>query len=178
MKKTLAMYSGLFILYFALAGLFNRLYRPEHIVFYIGGLLGILLPLVDRFLLKYLLKPKKFAVDQAITDLEHGNINKSLGELGEYDNTKDKLIFHTAVFQLLFLIIAFYIVSSSRHLLASGIVLGFMLHLSIAQGLDLRDLKTIDHWFRNFPISLDQRQKIWFFVGNIVFLLLFGFLFM
>jgi hypothetical protein len=74
------------------------------------------------------------------------------------------LIFHSVLFQLVFLVLAFFILSSKASLLGRGIVTAFFLHLVLDQVIDYRSIGNIDNWFKNFPFALfpkEQKYYVW-----------------
>lgn len=87
------------------------------------------------------------------------------------------LIFHTLFFQVIFLILTFWMLTSSGSPFGRGMVLAFALHLSVDQLMDLIDLKSFDNWFRFFPIELDFGKSKIYWAASTVLLLVFGFLF-
>ena len=86
------------------------------------------------------------------------------------------LIFHTAHFQLIFLGLAFLVVTSSGSPLGRGMVLAVSLHLLIDQVMDYMETASIDNWFTELKLGLDAEQKKWYLIFNLVILLVFGFL--
>ena len=177
MKKDLLTHFSFFITYFLLVSLLRRWFSPEYIVLWLGGVIGTFLPDVDHLVYAYILKPKEADSMKASTLISQQEYTKSWNLLIQTQGNKSDLLFHSAFFQTLFAILAFLIVTTSGSLLAKGLVLAFLLHLLIDQVTDLAEKKNMDRWFEGFPISLDGIQKRWFLVGNIVIVLVFGFLF-
>jgi len=87
------------------------------------------------------------------------------------------LIFHTLFFQVIFLILTFWMLSSSGSLFGRGLVLAFALHLSIDQLIDLMELGNFDNWLRFFPMKLDLDKTKIYWLCSTILLLVFGFLF-
>jgi hypothetical protein len=76
------------------------------------------------------------------------------------------LIFHTIFFQALFLVLTFWIMSSSASLFGKGLVLSFALHLSMDQLVDIIEMKSLDNWTRFLPIGIDLgKSKIYWSIG-------------
>lgn len=79
------------------------------------------------------------------------------------------LIFHTIFFQVIFLILTFWIMSSSASLFGKGLVLSFALHLSIDQIADIAEMKSLDNWTKFLPIALDAaKSKIYWTIGTLL----------
>ena len=177
MKKDLLTHFAFFITYFLLLSLVRKWFSPEYLVLWLGGVIGTLLPDIDHLIYAYILKPKEADSMKASTLISQKEYTKSWDLLVETQGNKSDLLFHSAFFQLLFILIAFLIVTSSGSLLAKGLVLAFLLHLLIDQVTDLAEKKNIDRWFEGFPIVLSGIQKRWYLAGNIIILVVFGFLF-
>ena len=175
MKKELTTHFLFLFVYFALITLVRKWFELSTIEFFLGGAVGIVLPYADHFIYAYFLRPQETISQQAAQMLTQKNFKGAFGFLITTRRQQLKLIFHTAYFQLIFLALAFLVITSSGSMFGRGMVLGFALHLFIDQAVDLMEIKSLQAWFTQFPIVLDREQKRWYLVGNIVVLLLFGF---
>jgi len=176
MRRYLLIHFALLISFFILVTLWKGWLDILYLPFWVGGVLGAFLPDLDYVVHHYFLKTTQApSVDVVVSDMTSKNIVNNWSEAAD-DREGKKLIFHTAHFQLIFIVFAFFVLTSSGSLLGRGIVLAFMLHLFVDLMMDWRYKKTIDHWFRKIPYELDQRQKKWYVILNGVVLLLFGFL--
>jgi hypothetical protein len=86
------------------------------------------------------------------------------------------LIFHTVFFQLIFLVLTFWMMSSSGSLFGKGLVLSFALHLSIDQIVDLTEVGNFDNWLRYSPIQLDFKRAKNYWLITLILLCIMGFL--
>jgi len=86
------------------------------------------------------------------------------------------LIFHSVFFQIIFMILTFWMISSSSSLFGRGLVLAFALHLSIDQIMDLTDIGTFDNWVKMFPIKFDYKKAKIYTFTTILLVLVFGLL--
>src|SRR3972149_5306906 len=176
MKKDLLIHFVYMIALFVLISLYKDWIRLPSLPFWFGGILGTLLPDIDHLIYIYVLKPSE-ATSQKVTDmLSKKQVFKSWDLLATTRGERKELIFHSGYFQLIFIIFALLIVTSSGSLLGRGLVLAFMLHLLIDQIIDLMESGNFDAWFEKLPFSLDFKQKRWYLVGNGAVLLAFGFL--
>ncbi|KKU17509.1 MAG: hypothetical protein UX25_C0008G0010 [Candidatus Woesebacteria bacterium GW2011_GWC2_45_9] len=102
----------------------------------------------------------------------------SLNLLAETRSERTRLIFHTATFQLIFLVLTFFVLTSSGSLMGRGLVLAFFLHLIIDQIVDINETGGLANWFRNFPFwtPVDRRQAMAWWGAGLLMVLLFGFL--
>jgi hypothetical protein len=140
---------------------------------WLGGIIGTILPDLDHFLYVYFLRPQELTSQRVGLMMGKRDIWGSLEMLAETRSERTKLIFHTATFQIIFLILTFFVLSSSGSIFGRGLVLAFSLHLLVDQAVDITSGGT-GNWFKNFPISLAGKEKAYLIV-NIFLLLLFSF---
>lgn len=86
-----------------------------------------------------------------------------------------KLIFHTYYLQIIFMILTFWVVSSSGSIFGTGLVLAFSLHLLVDQFSDFEKKGSISGWFRDSQIVLNKNQEYIYFAVLTFILLLVGF---
>lgn len=176
MKRYLLIHLSLLVSFFILVSLARGWLDIMYLSFWIGGLLGFFLPDTDYLIHHYFLRTSvNPSVDTVVADVTSQNVVKNWGEAAEGREGK-KLIFHTAHFQLIFLIFALFVLTSSGSLLGRGIVLAFALHLWVDLMMDWKYKGSIDHWFKKLNLNLDARQKKWYVILNGIVLLIFGFL--
>jgi len=141
-------------------------------VLWMGVLIGYYLPFFDHIFYAYLLRPHSE---------ESKNIRslikpKKFWELVRYVNaTKDqreKLIIHTAYFQIVLIFLTFYILTSSGSLFGRGIVYGFSLALLADEMLIYVKNRNLDSWFRDAPVKMDsQKTEVFLYVNGLAFLI-------
>lgn len=177
MKKDLLIHFAFSLAFFTLITLFKGRIELAFIPFWVGGIIGTLLPDVDHLLYVYFFRPSE-ATSQKVSGLISENKYKESWDiLTSTRSERSGLIFHTAGFQIIFLVFAFFVTTSTISLLAKGIVLAFALHLIADQLVDYIETKSYETWFTRLPIVLNENQKKWYLFGNILILLIFGFLF-
>lgn len=76
---------------------------------------------------------------------------------------RQRLSFHNAFFQVILLVLCFFVLTSTNQLLGSGLVMGMMLHLlkdEVGELLNKREerLKKWLFWQVNFEISFEQQK--------------------
>ncbi len=177
MRRYLVIHISLLVSFFILISLFKRFLDLSFLPFWIGGVIGFVLPDLDYAIYHYFLRTSTTpSVDTVVSDVTSENVFKNWTTVAEEREDK-KLVFHTAIFVLIFFVFAFFVMSSSNSLLGRGIVLSFWLHLLVDMVTDWRYKGSISHWFINFPLELDLRQKMWFLYIQIALLLILGFFF-
>jgi len=170
MKKELLVHYGVFFVFLVIAILIQRWFYIGVWPFILGGIIGTALPNVDHLIYVYFLKPQELN-SQRVTYLNNEkNYRKSLEILSETKYERSMAIFHSVFFQVVILVLTFYVVTSSSSLFASGIVIAFSLHLLVDQVMDIRRLSTIQSWFRNINIQMTRKNSI-IYVAVMSFLL-------
>ncbi|KKU09916.1 MAG: hypothetical protein UX13_C0026G0032 [Candidatus Woesebacteria bacterium GW2011_GWB1_45_5] len=166
-----AFWFSFFVFITIVNGFFDLLYWP----FWVGGIVGTLLPDIDHLLYIYL-KPQELTSQRVNFFLDRREIKRIIGLLYETRSERRDLIFHTIFFQLIFLVLTFWMISSSGSLFGRGLVLAFALHLSVDQIVDLTEMQSFDNWFKNLPFRLDLKQSQIYWVITLLIVLVFGFL--
>lgn len=177
MRKQLLIYYTSFSIFFLLISLARKWIDPTFIVFWIGGAIGAILPDIDHLIYVYFLKPHELTSQRATRMISRGQVFSTFSLLANTRSERTQLIFHTAMFQLIFAVFTFFVISSSNSLLGRGIVLAFSLHLLVDQYLDFQQLGSISHWFKNFKITLNHNNTVFYWAGFAILLVLYGFIF-
>ena len=124
------------------------------------------MPDIDHLIYVLFLSPQELT-SQRIGFLWNKKEYKRMIEL-LYETRSERrgLVFHTIFFQLIFLVLTFWILSSSASLFGRGLVLSFALHLSVDQLVDLTEMKVLSNWTKGFSIDLDlKKSKIYWLTG-------------
>jgi hypothetical protein len=159
MKRELFIHFSFWFSFFVLIAVIKHYFALPYWSFWLGGLVGVIMPDLDHLIYVYFIKP---------TDLSSQRINylvnkkvllRSVELMYETRTERRGLVFHTIFFQLIFFILTFWMLSSSGSYFGKGLVLSFILHLSIDQLIDLNDLKNLENWFTNLPFKLDLKQS-------------------
>ena len=177
MKKDLLTHFSFMVALFVMISLYKDWLRLEFLPFWFGGILGTLLPDIDHLIYVYVIKPTEATSQKVAGLVSERKVLQSWDILAKTRGERKELIFHTAHFQIIFLIFAIFVITSSGSLLGTGLVLAFILHLLIDQIIDLMESNSLDNWFKKFPFTLDDKQKRWFVLANGILLLVFGFLY-
>lgn len=176
MKKDLAIHFTFAIALFVLVSIFRDWLSLSFVAFWIGGVVGTLLPDVDHLIYVYVLRPDEASSQKIATLISQKQVLKTWDFLASTRTDRKGLLIHNASFQVLFLLFSILIITSGS-LIGMGIVLGFMLHLILDEVVDLVEMGNLDGWFSGFPVALDSDQKRWFLIANVLVLLGLGFFF-
>jgi len=177
-RREIFIHLSFLVSFFIFITLFKRWFTLEYWPFWAGGLIGTLLPDLDHVIYALYLRPNDLNSQRVNYMIKRREIWETIKFLAETRYERTKLIFHTATFQIIFLVLTFWVISSSGSPFGRGLVLAFALHLSVDQIVDINETGGLANWFRDFPFwkPTDKRQaQIWWGVGLLV-VFLFGFL--
>lgn len=128
--------------------------------------MGVILPYADHLVYIYFLFPQsevsreaQLLINQKKYSLAAQSFSGTLGRRTRY-------IFHTSHTYLIFLILAFWVVTSANSFLGRGLVLGMCLSILVTQYFDYKELGNIDHWFEKIGLKLDKDQQKWYLILN------------
>ncbi|OGM55894.1 hypothetical protein A3E46_01630 [Candidatus Woesebacteria bacterium RIFCSPHIGHO2_12_FULL_46_16] len=143
--------------------------------FWLGAIVGTILPDIDHLLYVFFLRPQELTSQRVSHMVGKRDLLGSMNLLAETRAERTKLVFHTATFQLIFLVLTFFVLTSSGSLLGRGLVLAFSLHLLVDEAVDFTDMGSLSNWFRNFPASLDLGKQRIYWWASVILLLFFAF---
>ncbi len=183
MKNDLKLHAAFLIAFFLVVSLYKSFggfsmseswFTFQHLVFWIGGLIGILIVYLDHFIYAFFLKPAELVSQKAAGLANRKKYLTALEVLMKEHNQNDRLIFHSVYFQLIFLLFAFFVFTSTNGLLGRGIVLGILSHLLVDMARDLVVYKNINGWFQTVPFTITQKQQSWYVGAQITLLVALG----
>lgn len=177
MKREIFIHFSFFISTFIFISLFKGWMDFSYWTFWLGGLIGTILPDVDHIIYIYFLRPHELTSQRVSYMVGKRDFWGSFDLLSRTRTERKNLIFHTILFQLIFFVLTFFVITSTGNLIGRGLVLAFSLHLLIDQLVDRLETSNFDNWFENIPFYIkDDWQRVYWiilFAG----LLIFGFLF-
>ncbi len=144
--------------------------------FWLGGLIGVVLPDIDHLLHMYLVSPQDPSSMQLESLVKDKKLWRGVEFLYETRGERKELIFHSIFFQAIFFVLTFWVLSSSSSFLGHGLVLSFALHLAVDQLIDLNETKSLENWFKYLPFKLDYDQSKNYWIATTAVTLLMGFL--
>lgn len=176
MKKTLFVHFSFFFAYFVIVTVFRGWFSFSYIPFWIGGMLGTLMPDIDYLIYSYYLRPTDHS-SKVVTDLvSERKFSEAVSLSMQSNELNPNLVLHNVPFQLIFVIFTFLIMTSGN-LVGRGIVLGFLLHLLVDQITLLTEKGDFQEWFQKLPFDLDKKQRQWYFWTMVVVTMAFGIFF-
>ncbi|KKS77848.1 MAG: hypothetical protein UV74_C0002G0074 [Candidatus Woesebacteria bacterium GW2011_GWB1_43_14] len=177
MKKDLAFHLISALVFVLLVLLAEGWSEDTYLWFVVGSLIGTIIPDVDHFIYVKFLRPHELTSQRADLMMQNSEYKRTINLLSQTRSERKQLIFHSGLFQMVFTILAFYVISSSDSLLGRGIVLSFLLHLLVDQYIDYKETGNVNNWFWQLKIIFDKQRTIAYLVVNLVILIFLGFLF-
>lgn len=171
MRRELFIHFCFWFSFFVLISLFKHFLNISFWPFWLGGVIGVLMPDLDHLIYVFFMGPQELTSQRVGFLWDRREYKRLIELLYETRSERKGLIFHTLFFQVIFLVLTFWIMSSSASLFGKGLVLSFALHLSIDQLVDLIEMKNLSNWLNFLPISLDLRKsEIYWSVGSLLVL--------
>lgn len=175
MKNELKLHTAFLIAFFLVVSFYKSFrglhwgmswFTPDHLIFWLGGVMGLFLVYIDHFIYAFSLKPSDPASRQAAGLVNNKKYLESLKILLKEHNQNDRLIFHSVLFQLIFLGFAFFVFTSTSGLLGRGIVLGILIHLLVDMARDMAVSHTIRGWFQTVPFTISEKHYSWYIAAQ------------
>jgi hypothetical protein len=97
--------------------------------YWLGGLIGLVLPSLDHIVYVFFQRPYELTPQRVRALWEQKNYRGAILLLYQTRSERTNLIFHSLLFQAIFVILTFWVVSSSGSPIGRGVVLSFYLNL-------------------------------------------------
>ena len=180
MKKEIFVHFAFLVSLFIFISLFKGWFAISFWPLWLGGVVGTFLPDVDHLIYIYFFGPQEVTSQMVSHKLAKRDIWGTLNLLADTRSERTRLVFHTALFQIIFLVLTFLVVTSSGSVFGRGLVLAFSLHLSVDQIVDIMETGGLDNWFRQFGFprvgGLDRKRAMYYWGLGLAIVLFFGFL--
>jgi len=147
-----------------------------YLILFLGAAVGTILPDIDHVVYIFFLSPQELTSQRVNSMVSKRDFWEAMRLLAQTRSERKELIFHTVFFQLIFLLLTFFVITSSQSVFGRGLVLAFYLHLLLDQVVDLRETGGISNWFYNSPLKIPEgktRLYMWIVFGVLLFLGLF-----
>lgn len=175
MRREFFVHLAFLLSFYILISIFRGWLSFSYWPFWLGGVVSAFLPDVDHLIYIYFLRPQELNSQRAAHLLGQKDVVGAVSLLSDTRGDREKLVFHTAIFQIVFLVLTFFVVTSSGSLFGYGIVLSFCLHFVVDQAFDIKD-GTWGRWFTNLPfvVGRENFKKYWIVMIAVIFV--FGFI--
>ena len=131
MKKEIINHLIYFFAYFLFLTIVNSLYSFKFWPLYVGGIVGLFMSYIDHLLYVFVFYPQELTSQRVTLLLRSKHYKDALVLLHDTWDERIDLIFHTSIFQIIFVVLTFWVVSSSGSLFVKGLVLSYLLGLVI-----------------------------------------------
>lgn len=131
MKKEIINHLIFWFGYFLFLTITNNLYSFNYWPFYFGGLVGLFMSNIDHLLHVFVFQTQELTSQRVLMLIKNKQYKETLKLLFDTRDERKDLIFHTTLFQIIFTILTFWVVSSSGSLFVKGLVLSYLLGLVI-----------------------------------------------
>ncbi|BCX14350.1 MAG: hypothetical protein KatS3mg088_033 [Patescibacteria group bacterium] len=177
-KRELLIHYLFFLGFFIFLAIKRNLFSLYSIPFWLGGIVGTFVVDLDHLLYAFLLNKNDLASQRALYYFKNRQYLKGLLILWDAKDNRTHQVFHSFSFQLIFLVLTFWVVSSSGNYLAIGLVLAFSLHLFVDQLSDLLESGNLDLWKNGFwQVKIEGRNQLFYWIIVFSSFLLLSFLF-
>lgn len=176
MRREIFIHFAFFISFFILISIFKNYLALSYWPFWVGGLIGTLLPDVDHLIYIFFLNPQDLTSQRVSFLIRKREVSRVISLLYETRSERKNLVFHSFLFQIIFFVLTFFIVSSSTSILARGLVLAFSMHMMVDQLADIFDMKSLTNWGRFLSNELSYRNSIIYLSASLLLVCLMGFL--
>jgi hypothetical protein len=174
MKRELFIHFSFWFSFFVAIAVIRSYFALPYWSFWFGGLVGVVMPDLDHLIYVYFIKPTDLTSQRINYLVNRKELTRSVELMYETRSERKGLVFHTIFFQLIFFVLTFWMLSSSGSYFGRGLVLSFILHLSVDQLIDFNDMQNLENWFTNLPFKLDLKQSKNYWMISTAIILLFG----
>ena len=133
MKNKAFIYISFLVSFFLFISLYRNWLDLVYWPFWLGGLVGIVLPELDHIVYVFFSNPQEVTSQRVQFLCKNKQFKRCARLLLSTGQERMGLIFHTILFQAIFFVLTFWVMTSSTSLFGKGIVLAFCLHLAIDQ---------------------------------------------
>lgn len=176
MRRELFIHFSLWFSFFVFVAIVKHYFSLDSWLFWVGGVTGVFLPDLDHIIYVLFLRPQELTSQRFNFLVNRKEIKRAVELLYETRGERTGLIFHTVLFQIIFLILTFWMMSSSGSLFGHGLVLSFALHLSVDQIVDLIELQNFNNWLKLTVINLNFKKAQIYWLVTLLLVLMMGFL--
>ncbi len=178
MRKNISDNLNITLIYLAVVSVVRFKLDLNLLPFWLGGLIGSVILYSDYFFQVFLVQPELEMSKEAKRRYKTGDYKEVFRYVFDHATEIKSLTFHTILFQVIFTVFAFFIMTSTSSFLGQGIVVGALLSLLTKQYLEIKlNGRLNDDWFSRINVNLPpQSQKIYLLVMAGILVLLTGFI--
>jgi hypothetical protein len=174
MQRDLFIHYAFWFAFFVLISILGDKVSLTYWPFWVGGAIGTILPDIDHLIYIFFLNPHELTSQRINYLIKKKEVTRARTLLYETKSERRNMIFHSFLFQVIFMILTFLIISSSGSVFVYGIVLAFSLHFLVDQFIDIVDNKNLNNWGQLITGGLDYRKSIIYITGSFILLFVMG----
>lgn len=129
MRRNLFIHFAFFVSVFTLFSIIRGWLSLSYWAFWVGGVLGTLIPELDQFLYVYFINPQELSSQRVMLLIRNRDFLGALRLLFETKGERHDLVFHSTTFLVVSAILFVWILTSSGSILGFGLILGLLLDL-------------------------------------------------
>lgn len=129
MKKEIFVRAAFLISLLILTSVVKKWLSLSYWPYWLGGLIGMILPSLDHVIYVFFQRPYELTPQRVKALWQQKNYLGVISLLYQTRGERTNLIFHSLLFQVIFAVLTFWVVSSSGSPLGRGVVLSFYLNL-------------------------------------------------
>lgn len=160
-------------LFLILVSLLHWQLKLSLLFFWLGAFLGSFLLSLDQVIYCYFQAPHEFTSQRIRRLLQLKRYQEALMLLSQTGEERSKLVFHSVFFQVILLVVSFFVLTSSASLLGKGLVMGIFFQSLLEQGKDFKKKGQIDGWFWQFQGPPEKNLQVFYFVFMVLVFLSF-----
>ncbi len=176
MRREFFIHFAFWLSFFVLLSIFKNYLSLSYWPFWVGGILGTILPDIDHLIYVFFLNPQELTSQRVHFLVKKKDFFRVITLLYETRYERKNLVLHTFLFQIIFLALTIFIMSSSASLLVRGVVLAFLIHLAIDQLADMFDTKSLGNWGQLFSTELNYRWSVLYVSASFLLVFIIGIL--
>jgi len=140
----------------------------------LGAMIGFLFVFLDRVVYSIFSNPNGTLSLRIKELLDRKNIPERIRLLLTERYDQKELVMRSAMFMVVWIVLAFFTATSVTNFFARGLVLGIGTHLMFDLIYDfIKDKERLDLWFWQIKRTLEPEEKFWFVViASVVYILL------
>lgn len=174
MRREIFVHLSFFVSLFIFISILRGWFEPGFLAFWLGGIVGTLLPDLDHLVYAYV-RGNELTSLRVSSLFERRRVLEAFSLLADTRGERKNLIFHNLSFQVVFFVLAFWVLTSSGNLFGRGLVLGFLVHLVVDQLVDLLETGSLDNWLVQSPIQIERDKHLLLWIGSFLLVVFFGF---
>ena len=131
MRRVVFLHLSFLVSFFILISLFNSWLSLSYWPFWLGGLIGSIIPELDSLIYVFFISPQELTSQRVISFIKKGSFLSATRLLVETRLERNNLTFHSLAFILVSFLLLFWLITSSGSILAQGIIFAVLIHLLV-----------------------------------------------